>query len=763
MTTVPTGTDRSSPAAKDRSQSSSPASIAVVVIVSAALAASSGASPVGLRSADIVWCALLGAAVPLLASRSSRAALLVTGGASAIIGISGDRIGVAAAILLLGALIVTAIASRPSQFLSACIGGLSIQAILHGPSYDTFGVPTLIGAAALVPIFWSAARWAIGRNRRRATTMLAVFAAIVLVPIIGLGIITLIARSTLLRATTNASSGLEFVTKGDTEQATAAFKRSSKQFADASSLLGSVFTWTGRFLPVAAQNLHALQVASTAGDELAETAANTASSADYRSLTMESGHVDLARIQSLGQPVRQSIDAIDTAVESIDQVDSAWLAPMVNDQFRSQRTRLANTRDEADLAAQGIDAAPALFGGDTPKTYFLSFGSPGESRNGGGFIGAYAILQANQGQFSLADSGPISDLYPAKPPGYAFDPPADWQSRYGLYNVNFNLGNHSASPSWPVDAGVIGQLYPQSRHGTRIDGAIYADPAALAGLLEITGPISVPGISRELDASSVENYLLRDQYIEFAQDQNGRKDVLGDVARSTFNALTSRPLPNLATLTSVLGPLVAAGHLHVSASEPAAETFLDRAGISGAWVTEPGSDYLSVRSADLLTNKIDTFLSRAITVDTHLNESAGTLRSHVTVELHNDAPPTGLPPYLIGNALGLPNGTSRTLVTVYSPHHLESVTINGQTTGAQTQTEFGGPVYGVVAEIPPGSTVVVDLEFTGTIPETPYRLQVTPQATANPDHLLVKVGRESASTTTGFDGSLDRTVHVAVR
>jgi hypothetical protein len=760
MTAVPTGTDRPSPAAKDRSQSSPPASIAVVVIVSAALAASSGASPVGLRSADIVWCALLGAAAPLAASRSSRPALLITGGAAAIIGISGDSIGIAAALLLLGALVVTALAPQPSQFLGSCIGGLSIQALVHGPSYGTFGVPTLIGAAALVPIFWSTARWAIGRNRRRTTTLLAIFAAFLLVPIIALGIATVIARSTLLRATTNASSGLEFVTKGDTEQATAAFKRSSKQFADASSLLGSVFTWTGRFLPIAAQNLHALQVASTAGDELAETAANTASSADYRSLTMQSGQVDLDHIKSLGQPVRQSINAIDKAMESIDQVDSAWLVPMVNDQFRSLRTRLANTRDEADLAAEGIDAAPSLFGGDTPKTYFLSFGSPGESRNGGGFVGAYAILRADKGQFSLSDSGPISDLYPAKPPGYAFDPPPDWQSRYGLYNVNFNLGNHSASPSWPVDAGVIGQLYPQSRHGTHIDGAVYADPAALAGLLEITGPISVPGISRELDAENVEQYLLRDQYIEFAQDQNGRKDVLGDVARSTFAALTSRPLPNLATLTSVLGPLVAVGHLHVSSFDAAAETFLDHAGISGAWVTEPGSDYLSVRSADLLTNKIDAFLHRSIDVQTRID--GDTVRSTVTVEMRNDAPPSGLPPYLIGNSSGLPDGTSRTIVTVYSPLALDSVTINGSPTGAQVQQEFGGPTYGVVAEIPAGSTITIRYELVGPVPSRPYRLEVIPQAMANPDHLLVGTGTgASGALRTRYDGVLDHIVNIS--
>ena len=43
------------------------------------------------------------------------------------------------------------------------------------------------------------------------------------------------------------------------------------------------------------------------------------------------------------------------------------------------------------------------------------------------------------------------------------------------------LGNVGASPDWPTNTGVVGQLFPQATDGTPLDGAIYADPAALAG------------------------------------------------------------------------------------------------------------------------------------------------------------------------------------------------------------------------------------------------------------------------------------------
>ena len=39
----------------------------------------------------------------------------------------------------------------------------------------------------------------------------------------------------------------------------------------------------------------------------------------------------------------------------------------------------------------------------------------------------------------------------------------------------------------------------------------------------------------------------------------------------------------------------------------------------------------------------------------------------VDVTLTNDAPASGLPRYVIGNDQGLPDGTSRMLVTLYGP------------------------------------------------------------------------------------------------
>jgi hypothetical protein len=508
--------------------------------------------------------------------------------------------------------------------------------------------------------------------------------------------------------------------------------------------------------------LNAVQTAAASGTKLASTAAETARDADYRLLTLQNGTIDLARIASFEKPVETSLATINVALNDIDGATSPWLFAPVASQFATLKAKVTEARDQADLALAGIRVAPELFGGEAPKRWFLAFGSPGESRNAGGFVGAYATLVANDGRLSLEKTDPIGELYRSRPPLYDFAPPRDWEERYSTYNVPVNLGNVSASPSWPVDASVMAQLYPQTPGGAPIDGAIYVDPAALAGLLSLTGAITVPGLDQRLDATNVEQYLLRDQYIEFASSNTQRKDILGDVASATFNALITRPLPSLSKITDVLGPIVAARHLQIASFAPTAESFLDRIGISGRWTTTPGSDYLSVRSANMLNNKIDAFLWRTITVDSQLDDESNTVHSTVTVTLRNDAPANGLPPYLIGNDRGLVAGTNRNLVTLYSPLRFESVTIDGEPGGVQIQTEFNGPVFSLPVDIEPGATVTVVFELSGAISSDNYSIEVFPQATANPDALNVQIrGKSSLHDKWSFAGPLNRTISLS--
>ncbi len=720
-----------------------PTLIAVVAAVSAVEAALSPAQPVGLRAADAVWCALLGAGVVLAASRARRWALIWLGGLSAVVGISGDataKVSAVVALLLVG---IVVFSDRRDRLTAALIGAVAVQALLRGPDYGFVGLPTVVGAAAIAPAMWSGYRMARTRERKITRRFTYTVVGLVALASIGAAVAGLESRSGLEAGEDKATSGLDLVRAAETPAAAESFGLAALEFERASDRLEGPLTWAGRYVPVVGQHVDTLRTVASAGQDLGDSAAITASTADYRTLTAQDGQVDLAQVVALQKPVADSAATVTAALDAVDSVRSPWLVRPVDHELDRFRDKLADVAQQTELAAEALAVAPALLGADGTARYFVAMSTPAESRNGGGFIGAYGLLEATAGKLDLLEAGNLGAL---NPPGgftdpYAFDPPPDWEKRYGAYFVDVFLGNSGASPNWPTNRDVIGQLFPQTPDGTEVDGAIYADPAALAGLLRLTGPVEVEieGETLRIDHRNVEQFLLVDQYIQFDGDNPERKELLGDVADATFAALTSRPLPGIADLTDVLGPLVEDGHLRLSVFDDRPEAFFDRIGLSGRWSVPDGADVLSVRSANLFANKIDSFLFRDIDVATVIDPDTGELTSTVTVRLRNTAPGEGLPRYIIGNANGLPFGTNRQVVTLHTPHVLDAVTVDGLPRGVQAQTEFGGPVYSATVDVGPGATRTVVFELSGVVPAWPYRLQIVPQPTANPDQMTVSV------------------------
>ncbi len=513
----------------------------VIAAVSAVLAALSPAEPVGLRLADAVWCGLLGAVVPMAASRARRWALAWLGGIAAIVGIGGDGVATVFAVGSIAATLAVAASKRRDRLVGALLGAVAVQALLRGPSYGFIGLPTLVGLAAIVPVLVTGYRMARSRERRVARWGMGAVAAVVVVGSVAAAGAAALARPSLEDGRTSASAGLDALSGGDTPGATAAFVGASLDFGDANGTLSGPLTWVGRAVPVVSQHVEALQQVSAAGEDLGTTAAETASTTDYRGLTAANGQVDLQKIAALQAPVAEAAVTIEDAQAQVDALDSPWLASLVTDELDDFRTELADVSEQTRLAADGLRVAPALLGATGPQRYFLALATPGESRNAGGFAGAFGVLRTDQGRLQLELTGKSADLNPPRGEAYPLDYPPDWVERYQRYHVDRFSGNLTASPDWPTDAEMVRQVYRQAR-GADINGAIYADPEALAALLQLSGPVEVEGLDEPVTAQNVEQFLLTDQYVQFEGDNDTRRDMLGGVAEAVFDALTSKPL-----------------------------------------------------------------------------------------------------------------------------------------------------------------------------------------------------------------------------
>ena len=120
---------------------------------------------------------------------------------------------------------------------------------------------------------------------------------------------------------------------------------------------------------------------------------------DLDELTVTNGRIDIAQVRALQEPltaIQQRIASLQTKVADI---DSPWLIAPVEDRIDELAIDLASQRQRSDDALTVALAAPGLFGGDGPRTYFIGFTTPAEARGSGGFMGNWAGSEKGPGQW----------------------------------------------------------------------------------------------------------------------------------------------------------------------------------------------------------------------------------------------------------------------------------------------------------------------------------------------------------------------------
>ncbi len=492
----------------------------------------------------------------------------------------------------------------------------------------------------------------------------------------------------------------------------------------------------------------AAEAMAQSGQELSHAAAEAAGAARYEDLRPSGGQVDLAKLRSMRQPVQDAKLALDRAQVRLDDVRSTWLVAPIADPLAELRRQVSQARADTDLAAQAVDAAPGLLGGEGPRRYLILFANTAESRYLGGFVAAYGELSADNGRLALSRSGRITELSDA--PGFesrTLSGPQEFLDRFGRLFPQRFLQNLTASPDFEVDAGVARELYPKAG-GHAIDGVIYVDPFGLQALLKLTGPVPVEGAPQPLSAENAATYLLRDQYV-MVPEASDRTDLMSKASRATFEALTSRQLPGPRALADSLGPAVREGRLHMVTFDEKGRNLLDRLGAVRSFphAGPDTGDFFAVRSSNANPNKIDSFLRRDVTYEATVDARSGQEQATATIVLHNDAPGALLPPYIIGNegdtgGAPAPPGTNTMFLSVYSSLDLERITYDGSEVPVAAQAEAGHNVYSMKLRVPPKSQGTLVLVLRGQLRSRDpgrYELTVAPQPMVNADQMKVHI------------------------
>jgi hypothetical protein len=731
-----------------RQERNSTAIVTLLVAAAAAGGALAGCHPTGTPIVDPVYGALAAAVVTSAASKASRATLLLLAAVAAALS-RGWLLVPGAAVLLMA--FASVFPRRSHRRVGALIGALAIQVILRWPPVGFQGLTALIGVAAVLPCLISGLAHLSGRWRRRVLWTGFGFIVALLVLAVPVAVGALSGRSAIDGGIAATEGALTNVTKGSTFSGVASLDAATADFNVAAQRTGSWWTDGGRLIPVVAQQRQAIARATTTAHAVVASASQDASTMDLSSLKVTGGRLDLARIRDLAAPIANLEVDLQAAQTELRQLRSPWLASPIQGKMNRLGAQLTKARSGLTLAAEAVKVAPAILGGDGVRHYFVAFMTPSESRGLDGLIGSYGELTVDNGQISLSRSGDVTQLNDVAKGSRHITGPTDYLARYGAFQPGNNFQDLTYSPDFPTVADVISQMYPQSGGG-HIDGVLALDPDALASLLKLTGPITVPGLPTPLTAANAAEFLLKGQYIQFGASEvaeQARHNFLDEALAGAFHQLISRSLPDPGALAEDLGPEVQQGRLLFWSDHPDEQPLLRRLGLSGAFPQAPGQDVLAVTTQNADNNKIDAYLERSISDHVTYDPSTGSTTSTVTISLHNTAPASGLPSYVLGsyNGSGLPPGTNRTWLSVYSPLDLLRGSQGGVTLPMNATPELGVNAYSAYVNIPPGGTVTVSLSLSGRLrPGAAYTLHIRSQPMVIPDHATATISATSGWT-----------------
>lgn len=345
---------------------------------------------------------------------------------------------------------------------------------------------------------------------------------------------------------------------------------------------------------------------------------------------------------------------------------------------------------------------PELLGAQEPVRWLVVLSQPGEARgSGGGFYGAYAAVVVSQGSFAMESAranGPetavAQDLSAL---------PAEYRRLWGAdaeYLWGFNLTRHH-----PYSASVVhAALDPDA------DYVVSLDPRAVAGLLALTGPVTVDGVT--LDEGNAEQFFARDIYVRYP-DSAAKDQVMLAFLQEAFGQLSSARLDPEA-LWLALGSPVSEGHVQVWSPQPEVQAALAASQLGGS-VPDAGP-WVTAAFNNSAGNKIDSYLASSLDYRVRGSCASGSVTGSLAATLTLQQIPPGLPPYISGrnDRPDAPYGTSSMLVHLYAPPGAvgSSFTIDGAPAMVTAGTERGHPVWGAKVELSPGQPVTVAATFT---------------------------------------------------
>ena len=408
----------------------------------------------------------------------------------------------------------------------------------------------------------------------------------------------------------------------------------TRQIADGSQLLGQVEMVPG--VGTQARSLHStLNGVADMGTALSDAGIDLSGLAGSLIAPPSGGQAGRTLLTVLGQAdttltkVRADLQRADAAASSVDVtvVPAGELATFVK-----AKASIANAALALDQFQQLVPIIAEVFGANGPRNYLIEQVNPAELRPGGGFIGSYSLLQANQGTLKLLASGDSYAITDPRPlvgqKGYVAPPDP---LRDLVPTTSWSFVDSNFFPDFPSNA-IAAESFAAPRLGTSVDAVIAIDYYSVAKLLEVTGPIQVPGYGVTVDSANFISTVIQGDLLQ----STNHKAILAATAGPLFQIIAGLSPERWPALLSALNDMAGSHHLQVYFNNPKVETTMDQFGWSGRVNPSATSDYLSEVEANLGATKANYFIVRHYTVV--LTRQGNLLHHQVIVDLTDNMP-----------------------------------------------------------------------------------------------------------------------------
>jgi hypothetical protein len=361
------------------------------------------------------------------------------------------------------------------------------------------------------------------------------------------------------------------------------------------------------------------------------------------------------------------------------------------------------------------------------KTFMIFLQNNMELRPGGGFLGQYAIVKVKNGEVTSSffeDANLLDQRIQAD-----VSPPYPFKRMIQIKKWKFRDSNFS--PDFPTNVEKAKYFYRLAgRNADNFDGFIAVNSQVFNDVLELTGPISVPGYSQEFDskdgALKLEE-LVEKQYIMNPElDTQNRKMIMKNMTPIIIDKLFS--LGNITKIAELVHNEFKNRNIMVNFADPELESLADSVFWTGKMAETWSGDYLMLVDANMGSLKTDYYIKREINYE---------------VDFTGDKPLATLN-VLVKNTA--PGGDWRTsdyheYMRVYVPkgsNFLERKMVGYPNIGE----EFGKTYFGVIMHVVIGKETpgMIKYELPANITPDNYRLLIQKQSGAYdiPVHVKIK-------------------------